>query len=88
MIFNFFQITKMKSSKVRFSKDTKTENEEMSLDPELAAKLYEDGGFLIIKDLPEKTEFGIDMNSWNTGKCSVFFWILVIIYPQVLSFWG
>jgi hypothetical protein len=57
----------MKSSKVRFSKDTKTEKDEMSLDPELVAKLYEDGGFLIIKDLPEGTEFGIDMKSWNTG---------------------
>ena len=25
----------------------------MSMDPDLAAKLYEDGGFLIIKDFPE-----------------------------------
>ena len=63
MMFFFLQID-MKSSKVRFSKDV----EEISLDPELASKLYEDGGFLIINDLPVGTEFGIDMNSWNTGK--------------------
>lgn len=58
----------MKSSKVHFSQDTKTENEEISMDSDVAAKLYEDGGFLILKDLPEGTEFGIDMNSWNTGQ--------------------
>ena len=57
----------MKSSKVHFSKDTESENEATSMDPDLAAKLYEDGGFLIIKDFPEGAEFGIDMHSWNTG---------------------
>ena len=58
----------MKSSKVRFSKDTKSENKATSMDPDLAAKLYEDGGFLIMKDFPEGAEFGIDMHSWNTGS--------------------
>ena len=58
----------MKSSKVHFSKDTESENEATSMDPDLAAKLYEDGGFLIIKDFPEGAEFGIDMHSWNTGS--------------------
>ena len=53
----------MKSSKVQFSKDTKSDNEEMSMDPDLAAKLYEDGGFLIIKDFPEGAEFGCENDS-------------------------
>ena len=57
----------MKATKVRFSQESLTKNEEAPMDPELASRLYKDGGFLVIKDLPEGTEFGIDMNSWNTG---------------------
>jgi len=57
----------MKSSKVRFSENSETDTVEMTMEPELASKLYEDGGFLLIEDLPVGTEFGIDMNSWNTG---------------------
>ena len=34
----------MKSSKLHLSKDTKSDTEEISMDPYLAAKLYEDGG--------------------------------------------
>ena len=65
--FLSFQIN-MKSAKVHFSQETKSPKEDTtSMDPELASRLYEDGGFLILKDLPEGTEFGIDMNSWNTG---------------------
>jgi len=59
-------------SKVRFSEDTKVEALDGSyLDPEIADKLYRDGGFLILKDLPEGTEFGIDMQSWNTGGYNI-----------------
>ena len=58
----------MKYSKVHLSKDTKSDNEEISMDPDLAAKFYEDGGFLIIKYFPEGAEFGIYMHPWNTGS--------------------
>jgi len=57
----------MKTHNVKFSPETKTQNGEISIDPQIAAKLYEEGAFFILKDLPEGTEFGIDMNSWNTG---------------------
>ncbi|CAH1175568.1 unnamed protein product [Phaedon cochleariae] len=32
-----------------------------------AMRLLEEGAFLIFLDVPEGTEFGIDMKSWNTG---------------------
>jgi len=57
----------MKATKVKFSQESLTKNEIESMDPDLASRLYKDGGFFILKDLPEATEFGIDMNSWNTG---------------------
>ena len=49
---------------VRFSEPAA---EEQDLDPEMIERLYREGGFYIVKDLPVKTEFGIDMKSWNTG---------------------
>ena len=53
---------------VKFSKDTKpTKDEEEEISPEKAAKLYNEGGFYIVKDLPVGTEFGCDMKSYNTG---------------------
>ena len=57
----------MKATKVKFSQESLTKNEKEPMDPDLASRLYKDGGFFILKDLPERTEFGIDMNSWNTG---------------------
>ena len=38
------------------------------MDQKLANKLFEDGAFLFILDLPVGTEFGIDLNIWNTGE--------------------
>ena len=53
---------------VKFSTDTKpAEDEAAELSPERAAKLYSEGGFYIVKDLPVGTEFGCDMKSYNTG---------------------
>lgn len=37
------------------------------MDPALARELFERGGFLILLDLPEGSEFGIDYNSWTVG---------------------
>ena len=49
---------------VRFTEpDPKSED----LDPQVIERLYREGSFYIVKDLPVKTEFGIDMKSWNTG---------------------
>ena len=50
---------------VRFSSDAKEEEGELS--PEVAERLYNEGGFYIVKDLPPGTELGCDMKSWNTG---------------------
>ena len=50
---------------VRFSE---TLSEEEDIAPEVVEKLYREGSFYIVKDLPVKTEFGIDMKSWNTGE--------------------
>ena len=41
---------------------------ESKMDQKLANKLFEDGAFLFILDLPVGTEFGIDLNIWNTGE--------------------
>ncbi|KAJ8973031.1 hypothetical protein NQ317_012636 [Molorchus minor] len=38
------------------------------MDQETAKKLYEEGGIFIFLGVPEGTEFGIDMKSWNTGE--------------------
>ena len=37
------------------------------MDPELACRLFEEGAFLVLLDVPEGTEFGIDYNCWNVG---------------------
>ena len=29
--------------------------------------MFEEGAVLILLDVPTRTEFGIDLNSWNTG---------------------
>lgn len=38
-----------------------------SMDPELAKKLFHEGATLVILDVPQGTEFGIDYNSWTVG---------------------
>ena len=38
------------------------------MDPELARRLFENGATLVLLDFPVGTEFGIDMNVWNTGE--------------------
>ena len=38
------------------------------LSPEAAQRLYQEGGFLVVTQLPPGTEFGIDLYSWNTGE--------------------
>ena len=40
-------------------------NEQLS--PEAAQRLYQEGGFLVVTQLPPGTELGIDLYSWNTG---------------------
>ena len=37
------------------------------MDPELAKRLFAEGGVLVLLDVPERTEFGIDYNCWNVG---------------------
>ena len=48
------------------------ENEKGDIDeqlsPEAAQRLYQEGGFLVVTQLPPGTEFGIDLYSWNTGE--------------------
>lgn len=61
---NIFFADTMKE--VRFSNEAK-EREEDEMSPEVAERLYKEGGFYIVKDLPAGTEFGCDMKSWNTG---------------------
>lgn len=38
------------------------------MDQETAKKLYNEGGIFIFLNVPEGTEFGMDMKSWNTGE--------------------
>jgi len=38
------------------------------MDPEVAARLLVEGATFVLLDMPPGTEFGIDMNSWNTGE--------------------
>ena len=37
------------------------------MDREQAQKLYEEGAFLVLLDVPQNTEIGIDYNSWRSG---------------------
>lgn len=39
-----------------------------SIDPSVAKRLLEEGAVFIFHDVPVKTEFGIDLYSWNTGE--------------------
>ncbi|XP_018569913.1 protein AAR2 homolog [Anoplophora glabripennis] len=38
------------------------------MDQITAKKLYAEGGIFVFLEVPEGTEFGIDMKSWNTGE--------------------
>ena len=38
------------------------------MDQKLANKLFEEGAFLFLLDVPIGTEVGIDFNSWKTGE--------------------
>lgn len=38
------------------------------IDPEVAKHLFSEGGMLLILDVPKRTEFGIDYNSWKIGS--------------------
>lgn len=38
------------------------------MNKETVQKLYREGAIFIILNVPEGTEFGIDMKSWNTGE--------------------
>ncbi|KAF7270858.1 hypothetical protein GWI33_016196 [Rhynchophorus ferrugineus] len=38
------------------------------MDQDTAKKLFNKGGFFILLGVPEGTEFGIDLKSWNTGE--------------------
>ena len=37
------------------------------MDQKVAKKLFDEGAFLVLLDVPEKVEFGIDYNCWNVG---------------------
>ena len=37
------------------------------MESELAKRLFSDGGTLVLLDVPEGTEVGIDYKSWNSG---------------------
>ena len=53
------------SSRVHFSDEEK--EPELELEPEVANRMFHEGGFLVVKDMPRGTEVGIDMRAWNTG---------------------
>ena len=38
------------------------------MEQEVARRLFQEGAALVLLDVPPKTEFGIDYNSWNVGK--------------------
>ena len=40
----------------------------VSMDQKSALKLFEEGAVIFFLDVPVGTEFGIDLNSWNTGE--------------------
>ncbi len=48
--------------------DVENLNKNPQIDQESALKLFEEGAVLFLLDVPVGTEFGIDMNSWNTGE--------------------
>jgi A1 cistron-splicing factor AAR2 len=50
---------------VRFEDDA--DETAFELEPELANRLFDEGSFLILKDVPRGTLIGMDMQSWNTG---------------------
>ncbi|CAG0912816.1 unnamed protein product [Notodromas monacha] len=37
------------------------------MDPDIAKRLFDEGGTFVLLDVPVGTEFGIDMNTWNVG---------------------
>ena len=39
----------------------------LPMDQETAQRLFAEGGVLLLLDVPERTEFGIDYNSWVVG---------------------
>lgn len=43
-------------------------SEIVDIDSQVALKLFEDGAIFILLDVPEGTEFGIDMKVWNTAE--------------------
>ena len=74
---------------VKFSKDTKPAEEEEEMSAEEAARLYSEGGFYIVKDLPVGTEFGCDMKSYNTGLLTYFkFDVILHLFDSGLKFLG
>ena len=38
------------------------------MDQDLARRLLVEGGTLLVLDVPEGTNFGIDLKSWETGE--------------------
>ena len=46
----------------------KEHDDDEQLSPEAAQRLYQEGGFLVVTQLPPGTELGIDLYSWNTGE--------------------
>ena len=51
---------------VHFS-GSSTSSSGLRMDPDLARRLSETGATLVLLDFPTGSEFGIDMNVWNTG---------------------
>ena len=49
-------------------KEHESEDDGYQMSPEAAQKLYNEGGFLVVTQLPPGSEFGIDLYSWNTGE--------------------
>ena len=39
----------------------------MAMDQDVARQLFAEGAALVLLDVPERTEFGIDYNCWNVG---------------------
>ncbi|KAL7286840.1 hypothetical protein TKK_0018979 [Trichogramma kaykai] len=42
-------------------------SESLEMDPELAKRLLIEGGTFVIFNVPDETDFGIDLKSWSTG---------------------
>lgn len=43
-------------------------NEPIQFNPEDARLLFQEGAFFVLLDMPEGSEFGIDMKVWNTAE--------------------